>query len=78
METSLRLRGRIVVVEALLLETVDGLRDEGSVFMAGEADVAGGVFVACSIVQPLIQSFDRREGYFAFEEHGTFQCIGDL
>ena len=45
--------------EALLLETVDVLREEKSVFMARAADKAGEMFLACRFVglltSPLIE-----------------------
>lgn len=47
MEMSLLFLGRMVEGEALLLENVDGLQDEESVFMAGAADGAEEVLMAC-------------------------------
>jgi len=57
-ETSLRFRGRIAELRALPLATVDGLPEDESVFMAGAADEAGEVLVACRIVPLQISASD--------------------
>lgn len=63
--------------EALLLETVDVLREEESVFMARAADKAGEMFLACRLVglltSPLIEG---RIGESV--EHVRFNASGSL
>lgn len=65
----------MVEVEALLLETVGGLREEGVEFMAGAADGVE-VLVAC-IVQVQILSFDRVED-LCRSGAWQFNAFGDL
>ena len=67
----------MVEFEALLLETVDGLWEEGSLFIAGETDEVENVFLACRNAPVPILSSDRIR-ICAFVELEEVQCMGSV
>jgi len=73
----LRFRGRMVEGEALLLKTVDVLREEESVFMARAADEAGEMFLACRFVG-LLTSFLIEGRICESVEQVRFDALGSL